>query len=156
MARRRKTRPNVVAFECDDSSSDSEIDLVHKASKTQNLYFSHVNISASTSARPTYHCLEVPDEVDEVPNQPQASSSSLSLEIWPGAPVISTIASRLGFNITMYTFGDNGKKVSKARSLMGESIDADEEESEGLTKEGTKNVSCALISHFLSFLLTLI
>lgn len=151
MARKRKTRPNVVAFECDDSSSDTEVNLVHKASKTQNLYFSHVNISASTSARPSYHRLEVPDEAVEVPNQPRASSSSLSLETWPGAPVISTIASRLGFNITMYTFGDNGKKVSKARSLMGESIDADEEESEGLTKEGTKNVSCALISFLISY-----
>lgn len=34
MGRRRKTRPNVVAFECDDSDSNSKSDLVHKASKT--------------------------------------------------------------------------------------------------------------------------
>lgn len=44
----------------------------------------------------------------------------------------------------MYTFGDTGKKVSKARSLMGEAIDPDEEETQGFTKDGVKNVRSLL------------
>lgn len=150
MGRKRKTRSNVVTFECDESDSDRESNPVHKATKTQELYFSHVNIT-STSIRPSYHRIEVPDETAEVPNKPRSHLAPLSLETWPGAPVVSTIASRLGFNVTVYTFGDTGKKFSKARSLMGQAIDADEEETQGLTTEGAKNVRNFLIlSPFLS------
>lgn len=138
MARKRKTRSNVITFECDDSDSDPEGHPVNKATKTQELYFSHVNVTSSN--RPSYHRIEVPVETAEVPNQPRSHVTPLTLETWPGAPVVSTIASRLGFNVTVYTFGDTGKKFSKARSLMGQALDADEEETEGLTKEGAKNV----------------
>lgn len=145
MAKKQKMRHNVVSFECSDSDSASEDgDWSNKPQKTQELYFSHVNISSSTSTCQTYHSTVVPVEKEDV-LQPKISPPAsffhhIPLEGWSGALVKSTIMNWLGVSVTVYTFGDSKRKVSKGKSLAGEDLDANEEETAGLTKEGSKNV----------------
>ncbi|KAE9396951.1 hypothetical protein BT96DRAFT_996227 [Gymnopus androsaceus JB14] len=138
MPKKKKTR-NVQTYVLPESDSDnSQDELSHKTPALQTVHFSHVNVTASTHQKHLNTTIPAepaePQEADDRTGSPPAFSVPMSG--W--TPVIcSSVITNLG--VVTYTFGDSDKKALRGRSLSGKGEEADEEESAGIKKDGSRN-----------------